>query len=577
MREGAIRYRRLLFLVCLFTLGGIALLIQTANIQILQHDYYKAIALDEHWGKKEVLAHRGAIRDRNGHPLAATLTAYDLYLVPGSIKSQDLLLKTAKTLSSLLQVPEEKFMSLHSQPGPRLVLLQGNVPYDLGTRVMDLGLPGIQGVKAARRFYPEGNLASHVLGFVGKDQKGLMGIEAYYNGELAGRSGTVVFERDSVGNEIPLGFRERVSPQEGGDLFLTIDRYIQRLAENELDQAMKKHQASGGAIIVMDPKTGAILAMASRPSFDLTQLDLGDASQLERMRNRAITDLYEPGSTFKIITMASALDEGKLTPQTTFFDKGYVVKYGWTITNWDGRGNGLVDMTEVLKYSINVGAVWVSDQVGPEAFYRYVKAFGFSQATSVDLHGEAPGQFRSPQDKDWSPVDLATNSFGQAINVSPLQMVTAVAAVANGGKLMRPYLVEKIVGPNGVRVFRPVEVRQVLSPATAKTLSGMLKKVVEEGLTKLAMVPSYDMAGKTGTAQAIGVGGYSGSTIASFIGYGPVEDPRFVILIKIDEPKDQPWGSVVASPIFRTMAQQMLVYMRVPPSGAVAAAPGAKN
>ena len=576
MREGSIRYRRLVALIALFAASGLALVAQIANIQLAQHDYFKAMAMDEHWGKKEVLAHRGSIRDRNGHPLATTMSVYDMYVVPRSIKSQELLSKTAKTVSSLLQVPEEQFLALHSQPGTQPALLQANVAYDVGSRFMDLGLPGIQAEKSARRTYPEGNLASNVLGIVGKDHKGLMGIEAYYNGELAGKSGTVVYERDSIGNEIPLGFRERVSPQEGADLFLSIDRYVQRLADKELDQAMERHQAKSASIIVMDPKTGAILAMASRPSFDLTQPNLDDVSQMDRLRNRAVSDLYEPGSTFKIITMAAALDDGKVTPQSTVMDRGYVVKYGWTITNWDGKGNGLVDMTEVLKNSINVGAVWVSDQLGPQPFYKYVKAFGFGHPTSIDITGEAPGQYRTPEDKDWSPIDLATNSFGQAINVSPLQMITAVSAVANGGKLMRPYLVEKIVSPSGVRVFRPVEVRRVLSPETSRTMSGMLKKVVEEGLTKLAMVSGYDMAGKTGTAQAIGVGGYSGSTIASFVGFGPVEDPRFIILIKIDEPKDQPWGSVVASPIFRSMAQQMLVYMRVPPSSAVAAA-GAVN
>ncbi len=577
MREPVIRYRRLVAIIGLFAAGGIALLFQIASIQLAQHDYYTAIAMDEHWGKKEDLAHRGAIRDRNGNPLATTSTVYDIYLAPGAIKSTELLSKTAKTVSSLLQVPEDKFVALHSQPGPQAALLQANVPYDVGTKVTDLGLPGIRVEKAVRRTYPEGNLAPTVLGIVGKDQKGLMGMEAYYNADLAGKSGTVIYERDSVGNEIPLGFRERVAPQEGADLFLTIDRYIQRLAEREVDQAMKQHQPKTATIIVMDPKTGAILAMASRPSFDVTQPNLSDASQMDRMRNRAVSDLYEPGSTFKIIAMAAALQEGKVTPQSTMTDKGYVVKYGWTITNWDGRGNGLVNMTEVLKYSINVGMVWVSDQLGPDPFYKYVRSFGFGQPTSIDINGEAAGQYRRPEDDDWSPIDLATNSFGQAINVSPLQMITAVSAVANGGKLMRPYLVEKVVGPTGVRVFRPVEVRRVLSPETARTLSGMLKKVVDEGLTKLARVPGYDMAGKTGTAQAMGVGGYSGQTIASFIGFGPLEDPRFIILVKIDEPKDDPWGSTVASPIFRSMAEQMLVYLRVPPSGTMVAAAGAKN
>ncbi|MDP2661022.1 MAG: penicillin-binding protein 2 [Dehalococcoidia bacterium] len=577
MKEGYIRYRRLILLIAIFGVSALGLLAQIASVQIGQHDYYTAMAMREHWGKKEVLAHRGAIRDANGNPLAETTTAYDIYLIPGSIKSQDTLSKTAKTVSTLLQIPEGKFIAIHSQSAKDRTLLKSDVPFDVGSKLMETGLAGIEGEQAVRRIYPEGNLASNLLGLVGKDQKGLMGTESYYNGDLAGKSGEVTFERDSVGNEIPLGFRERVAPQGGSDLFLTIDRYIQSITEKELDQAMQKHQPKGATIIVMDPKTGAILAMANRPSFDITHPDLANPAQLDLLRNRAVSDLYEPGSTFKIITMASALQEHKVTPETTMNDPGYVIKYGWTITNWDGKGNGLVDMTEVLQYSINVGVVWVSDLLGADSFYKYIKAFGFGQPANVDLLGEAPGQYRMPGDSNWSPLDLATNSFGQAINVTPLQMITAVSAVANGGKLMRPYVVDKIVGPNGVRAFRPVEVRQVLTPETAKTLQGMLKKVVENGLTSLAMIPGYDIAGKTGTAQAPGIGGYSGRTIASFVGFGPIENPRFIIFIKVDEPKDDPWGSTVASPMFKSLVQQILVYLRVPPTNAKLVATGAKK
>ncbi len=577
MREAHLRYRRLVFLIAIFAMTGIGLLTQIASIQIGQYDYYTAMAMNEHWGKKEVVAHRGTVRDRNGNPLAETTTVYDVFLTPGSIKSQETLSKTAKTISSLLRIPEERFVSLHSQTGTSKALVQSNVPYDIGSKLIDMGLPGIRIEQVIRRNYPEGNLASTVLGLVGKDQKGLMGIESYYNGELAGRSGTITYERDSVGNEIPLGFREREAPQEGSDLFLTIDRYIQRLVEKELDQAMVKHQAKGATIIVMDPNTGAILAMGSRPSFDLTQPNLGDASQLGLMRNRAVSDLYEPGSTFKIITVVSALQERRITPETTMMDRGYVIKNGWTITNWNGKGNGLIDMTELLEHSINIGAVWVSDQLGADDFYKYVKSFGFGQPTSIDLPGDVAGQYRKPGEPDWSTIDLATNSFGQAINVSPLQMITAVSAVANGGKLMRPYLVDKVIGPGGVRVYRPVQVRQVISPETAKTMQGMLLKVVNNGLDKQAGIRGFDMAGKTGTAQAPGIGGYSSFTIASFIGFGPIEEPRFIVLVKVDEPKDDPYGSTVAAPIYRNLAQQILVYLRVPPSDPKLIVAGAKS
>lgn len=548
----------------LFLMGsGLGLTLRVSYLQIAQSESFRQQAQEEHWAKQSVLPHRGMIRDRNSYPLAATVTVFNLFLDTTTLRRPE---RVAQALSPLLERSEEELLQLMSRGQKEKVPLALGISYEKGREIQDLGLPGVVTEKEIKRVYPEGNMAAPLLGFVGRDSIGLTGIEADFNAELAGRSGSLIFERDSIGNPIPLGFRQLVPPEGGADLILTLDRYAQRLAEWGLDEAIKKHKASGGTIIIMEPRTGAILAMASRPSFDLTAIDLRDASRMELYRNRAITDMYEPGSVFKVVTMAAALEERLVTPKTTFYDNGFVVKYGWPIWNWDGKANGLIDMTEVLKRSANVGAIWVSDQLGPERFYKHVLRFGFGQPTYISLSGEASGQVRTHKDQGWSPVDLATNSFGQGISATPLQMITAVSAIANGGQLMRPYVVKQVVGPKGTRTYQPVVVRRVLSPEVAQQLGEMMHAAAEQGESKLAVVPGYKVGGKTGTASISKEGGYaSEETIASFAGFAPLRDPKFAILVKIDKPQDSPWGSVVASPVFSSISSQLLIYMKERP------------
>lgn len=553
----------------------LALVARLANLQIMQHDQYAAQARSEHWSRDKVPAHRGAIRDRNGYALAITATTYDLYLKP-KVSGPVTAANTAKALAPLIDVPPEKIMATLTGEDKGKALVAANISYATGEKIRSMGLPGVEAVEKVRRFYPEGNLGSTLMGFVGKDGNGLTGAEESLDGDLAGIAGLLVYERDSTGEPIPLGINSLTPPEAGADVYLTIDRYIQRLAERELDKAMEKHKASGGTIIVMDPKTGELLAMASRPAFDLTkietdlaQLNPKDSKQVALFRNRAVADVYEPGSTFKIITMASAVNEGLVNANTTYYDGGPVNKYGWNIDTWNGKHFGQETMTQLLQHSNNVGAVWVSDRLGTDRFYKYVRLFGFGQATNVGLAGEGRGQVRYPTEAGWYPVDLAVNSFGQGISVTPLQMITAASAVANGGSLMQPYVVKRIEGPRGTRSFSPVPVRRVVSEATSRTLREMLTKVAEGENTvlPLAAVPGYKVAGKTGTASIPGPGGYtSAATIASFIGFGPSDNPRFIILVKIDEPQDSPWGSLVASPIFSSIAKQTFAYLQIPPT-----------
>ena len=332
---------------------------------------------------------------------------------------------------------------------------------------------------------------------------------------------------------------------------------------------MTKHKASGGTIIMMDPRTGEVLAMASRPTYDLTKLDLVSTApqQVAQYRNRAITDLYEPGSVFKIITMASAIDGGIVTPSTTYYDGGPIVRYGWTINTWNGGHYGTQTMTDILRTSNNIGAVWVAERAGADRFYRYVRAFGFGQPTGIGLSGEGSGRIRASGEDDWKPIDLATNSFGQGLSVTPIQMAAAISAVANGGTLLRPTIVKELRGAQGSRAFQPVLVRRPLTEKGAALLQEMLNVTAEKGGSPLAMVPGYHIAGKTGTADLPAVGGYNRSTtIASYGGFAPYPVPRLVVVVKIDEPKDQIYGSLVAAPIFSSLMRQALPYLGIPPS-----------
>lgn len=533
------------------------------QVQIVDHGYYAAKAEEERLQQKVVRAPRGAILDRNGYPLATTVNAFDVYIDPLSWKSNRVALRSALVVAPQLnREPGELIAATRAQEQGDYLAARA-VSGKVGLKLLELAPTGVKLVNVSARFYPERDLASALLGFIGRDQVGLAGIEADFDHELGGTPAALVFERDGLGNPIPFGTRIGDPPEPGGDLHLTIDRYIQRLAEERLDQAIEDFEASGGSVIIMDPHTGEILTMASRPSFRLSELDLEGKSQAELFRNRAVTDVYAPGSVMKTVTMAAAIDNGLVTPESTYYDDGRAeVPGAGAIRNWDGSAHGTTTATQVLQYSLNTGAVWLSGLLGPERFYEYVQLFGFGEPTHVGLGGEPAGLVRTPADEDWRPIDLATNSFGQGIAVSPLQILSAVAALVNDGLLMRPYIVKEVAGPDGGRALEPVPVRRVVSEETARTLVQMMNAVVE-GLDyeHPAQVPGYRVGGKTGTSTIIG----EPYTIASFVGFAPVSDPQFVMLVKVDEPQKGRLGSVVAAPVFADLAPQILAHMGVPP------------
>lgn len=562
---------RLWAVVLVLGMSTAGLLARLAYLQIIEHPEFAGSAVSEHFGERELPAHRGAILDRNGYPLAVSITTWDVAIDRKTWADQRVALRAAEKLAPLLgRTPGE----IYSMTGPETsgtVTIARQVAYEAGRAIVAAGLPGVIVEQTARRVYPEGNLAATLLGFIGRDQHGLSGLEADLDELLTGTPGRLWYERDSLGNPIPFGYRRQQDPVPGKDVVLTIDRTIQRMAERELDEAIRKHRAKGGTIIIQDPTTGEILAMASRPSFDRATLDLDNPEQMALIRNRPVTDQYEPGSVFKLLTMAAALDTGKVTPNTTYNDTGSALVGQRIFRNWDYSANGITDMRKVLVKSLNTGTVWLADKVlGPEVFYRYVRDFGFGTTTESGMSGEAEGMYRLPTDPDWYRADLASNSFGQGISVTPLQVINMVSAIANGGTLMRPSVQRETRGPDGARRTEPRPLRRVISEATARTLAGMMREVVDENV--LARVPGYSAAGKSGTAYVPTVvtdsrgDAYTEEvTIPSYVGFAPLNGPRIAILVKLDHLSSADFGGVLTAPIFARLTRDVLAYLRVPP------------
>jgi len=554
---------RLMTLCVLFAACAVVLLYRAYSYQVLEYQRFHDLASEEHRLKKEIVPRRGDVLDRNGNPLAVSVMYKSVYAYPPSIKDPA---AVATALSGVIGEPSESILAKLRSNSNTAVLLKRKLPAEVSTRIANLSLPGVFLQAEPFREYPEGSIAAQLLGFVGKDFKGLASLELSLDRELAGEPGLIDAERDTVGGEIAIGRRDVIPPRDGSDAVLTIDRFIQRMVERELANAVKEYKGRGGFIIVMDPKTGEVLAMASYPTYDLTAEEVFDPNHQELYKPTAVTDIYEPGSVMKIVTMSAGIEEKLVSPSTVFNDTGVLRVDGAIIRNWDFSAHGRETMTQVLINSCNIGASYVSGLLGPERFYRYIDAFGFGKPTGIDLPGEASGRYRTPKDPDWTRVDLATNSFGQGIAVTAIQMVAAASVIANGGVLMKPMVVKAFRNGDSVREVPPVQVRRVISPETARALTEMMVHVVEDNSLKLSVVPGYRIAGKTGTADLPTAAGYtSGATYASQVGFAPADDPRFVMLVRIDDPEKK-FGGQVASPVFKKIAEQLFAYMKIPPS-----------
>uniref|UniRef100_A0A7C5VXF7 Penicillin-binding protein 2 n=1 Tax=Thermomicrobium roseum TaxID=500 RepID=A0A7C5VXF7_THERO len=556
--------RRLRVLLAAFVLFSGAVSYRVVSFAVLQGPVLAQRAEAFRYREDIVPAHRGDILDARGRVLATDIPADRVSAIVRQVEDPH---RTAQLLAPLIGRSAEDIEAALTQPGREWVVLQRQLDPEVSAQIRALELPGIVLDPEPKRAYPMGDFASQVLGFVNWEYRGAYGLEAAYDSVVGGIPGQLVGERDLAGNVIALGQSSWNPPKDGATLVLTIDSAVQYLAESVLERTIQEQRAAGGTIIVMDVRTGAILAMANRPSFDPNRFTA--VSDPALFVNPSVSATYEPGSTFKVITMALGLDAGVVTPQTVVDGGAYrELPDGTRIYNALLQEFGPETMTEVLIHSSNVGAMEVVDRLGPERFSDGVERFGFGQPTGVDLPGEVEGIVNRPGTAGWSLTTFYTNAFGQGIAVTPLQLVAAVSAIANGGVLMRPYIVQEIRDGQRIQVTEPTPVRRVIREETARTLSEMLAEVMDSYSTRFR-IPGYRIAAKTGTAEIPGPHGYErgeGATIASVIGYGPVENPRFCVLVKIDRPKGSPWGERAAGPAFAEVFRQLLLLYGIPPS-----------
>lgn len=562
-----IRIFLLLGVILLFIL---LIIFRMFNLQVLNHAYYQALASDQHGLDKVLLPGRGEIYldgAAGKQPvLAATnVTKNIIYAVPPEITNPA---NTAAKLSAALGMPVADIAPKLAAEGNYSVIKK-QVDEETAKLIREMVLPGIGTEPETVRYYPEKNLASHVLGFLGfsgTQRVGQYGIEGKFELQLAGSKGLMGIEKDLAGRWITVASRNFVAAEDGQDIHLTIDSAIQYKAQEVLKSAVESNQAAGGSVMVMNPKTGAVMAMANYPDYDPNEYN--KVPDISYYTNVALTSDYEPGSVFKPLTMAAAINEGKVTPDTTYEDTGVVSIDEFNIRNSDGKANGVQNMTQVLEKSLNTGMIFVEQQLGHNKFRDYVERFGFGKKTGIELPNESLGNLDNLQKK--GDIFFATSSYGQGHTVTPIQLISAYTALANGGKMMKPYIVDKVVRSNGrEEKTEPEKVGQVLDTRTAAQVSAMLVNVVENGHGKRAAVPGYYIAGKTGTAQVPykDRAGYDPSkNIGSFIGYGPVDNPQFLMLVRIDHPKNVNFAESTAAPAFGQIAAFILNYLQVPPS-----------
>ncbi|MFN2290435.1 MAG: peptidoglycan D,D-transpeptidase FtsI family protein [Anaerolineae bacterium] len=556
-------HHRLNVLAFCLTFACAVLVGQLFRYQVIDHDELRQDALNQRTWEKEVSTDRGFVADANGHILALDTIEWKVSASPPLVIHPD---EIAGRFAELLGLPRDEVYAKLTSEGPWVQLAAG-VDYEAGEEILALDEPGITCLPEHRRFYPEGELFAHVIGIVNNTGDGFYGVEGYHNQMLRGDAGYRRVEQNPVGQELPFSPLEAEAPEPGTSLILTIDRNIQYIAEQELLKGLDEYGAESGTVLIMDPQSGSILALVSQPSYDPN--DFAEA-ELRLLPDPTVSKMWEPGSIFKIITWAAGLDSGTISPGTTFYDDGALEVGGRVIRNWDRQGHGLVTMQDGLVQSLNTVAAFISTSTGKDQFYTYLRRFGFGTLTQVDLASEGPGMMKLPGDSNWFPSELGTNSFGQGVAVTPMQMIVAASAVANKGMLMKPHIVGEMITKNRegtVRRIRvdPMMVRWAISQETAQTMTQMLVQVVEKGATQ-AQIPGYRVAGKTGTAQIPTPYGYHPSdTIGSFVGYVPADDPQFIVLVKLDKPTASPWGSQTAAPTFRAIAERLLVYMQIPP------------
>jgi cell division protein FtsI (penicillin-binding protein 3) len=555
---------RVLLLFLAFFLFSLAIGYRVFSFQVVQGVDLSEQAQMFRYREDIVPSERGDILDARGRRLATNVPADRVSVIVHRIDDP---LAVAQALSPIVERSVDEIYAAITQSGKEWVVVARRLTPEASQQIAALNLPGLVLDPEPRRVYPMGEFAAQILGFVNYDYIGSYGVEGAYNDLIGGEPGHLVGERDGLGYVIALGSSVWDPPEDGSDIVLTIDSAVQRMIEDVLDETIAEQRAAGGTIIVQDPRTGAILGMASRPTFDPNHFT--EVEDFALFNNPAIAANYEPGSTVKAIVMAIGLETHAVTPNTVHPGGLYKeLPGGERVYNATQIDFGPETMTDVLRNSSNVGIIFVAEQLGSEDLYRGLIAFGFSEPTSIDLSGEEAGILPLPGDSVWSITNLYTNSFGQGMAVTPLQLTNAFSVLANGGLLMKPRIVEEVRAPNGaVSRKPPVTMRRVISEITAQTVTRMLTEVMAIHYTRFS-VDGYNIAAKTGTAQIPApAGGYEpGQTIASVIGYGPSEDPQFTVLVKIDRPQESPWGERAAGPAFKRVFEELFLLYAVPPS-----------
>lgn len=615
-----------IWLLCLGSIIALlALNVRLFDLQILKHSYYQAVAESQRKRAAELTPHRGTIymvegrneKERETFPVASNQRAWFTYAVPRDMENpeevadqlapalyafrerqqdrvKNILSASGQNLGATSptpsptdeslpedepqKTPEEEtqdlkknlFEKFNQRSDPFEPILRPHEVLDDEFRVFleEKDYPGIVLEEQEVRIYPEKTLAAHILGYVGYEAMGRLGrygIEGYFEKQLAGSLGLLSMERDAAGRYIGVGQRDINPARNGDDIVLTIDRVIQSYIEQELKKGVERFGAERGSIIVMNPKTGEVLGMATYPTFDPNYYYAINDPRVQL--NPTVSEIFEPGSILKPLVIAAAIEEGKVQPNTTMVDNGPVKVADRIINTFDGKHHGVQTMTQILEQSNNVGMVWVAQQLGAEIMYDYFRRFGLGERTGVELEGET--QTSLPPPNKWNVTTVATTSFGQGIALTPLQALNSINALANRGQLMRPYVVSEVKRSDGEVVrTQPKVIRQVVSPETAEKLSAMMVSVIENGVAGLARVPGYYLAGKTGTAQVPDERGkYSPDRkIISFVGYGPIENPQVSILIKLDNPAGLSFASGTAAPMFRSVMEKLLQYYQIPPS-----------
>ncbi|MDO8583966.1 MAG: penicillin-binding protein 2 [bacterium] len=568
---------RLTVVAVLLGLGCLVLAGRFFQLQVLEAKTYKLLASDQHEIQARLIPKRGTIylQDRlDGalYPIAKDRDSWLVYAAPREIKDPH---PIVDDLSGLLQLPADEIRTKISTTSSYAVLAK-DVSLETVDQIRSKRFLGIGISKGTARLYPEPGIGGQVIGFISAEdqtvRQGRYGLEGAMQETLAGKGGMLVAEKDAAGRRLTIGDLQLQQAEDGSDLVLTLDRAIQYQACERIKEAVDQFQARSGSVTIMDPNTGAILAMCSAPNFDPSQY--GKTKELSTFNNPSTFDQFEPGSIFKGVTLAIGLDLKKITPNTVYVDKGEETMDGFTIRNSDKAAHGAQTMNQVLEKSLNTGTIYVQRLIGKEAFADYVTRFGFGKKTGIGFQAEAKGDVSSLARP--GKIFAATGSFGQGISASALQMLTAYAALGNGGNLMKPYIIQTVVRPDGTKIeTKPEVIQRVIEPRTSRLISAMLVNVVEIGHGKRAGVPGYYVAGKTGTAQIPnpnGKGYLEGENIGSFAGYAPADNPKFAMIVTINRPKVE-WAESSAAPVFGELAKFLLNYLKVPPERAIKSVP----